>query len=199
MENSLKKFVDILVESCDPPRKSLSMDEVLSFEISRRDILDRVISVGRRDFGICNWNRNLGFVAVADASRPVGLNTIGMLVDRLSILVIKKKIIGPGSGAELDLQIDEMVCAVDCCQKGFSSAFNKVTSFQQDDSPCHVVDIVLHLAFVNLLLWLSQDVLYLRGAGSLPNEELRAYIDYFSKKNILRNQLISSLAFYWHR
>jgi hypothetical protein len=128
---------------------------------------------------------------------PVGLNTIGMLVDRLSILMIKKIIQKNLADQKIDLQIDEMLLAIHYCQKGESSSFNKITTIQSGNTLNHSVDIVLNLAFVNLLLWLAQDVLYLRGAGALPDEELRDYINYFAKKNVLRNQLIADLSLFW--
>ena len=52
-------------------------------------------------------------------------------------------------------------------------------------------DAVMRLAATNLLLWLAQDVLYLRGPESLPDTELRKYIIYFADKNIERNKMIA--------
>jgi hypothetical protein len=198
MNNQLQYFIDLLITSCEVPKEPLTIAEVMSFEVSRTHILNNIISMAKHDFSNCNWNRNAATKRSISLENPVGLNTIGMLADRLSILLIKKMVKNARNNLELKDQIDEIVRAIDNCQEGFSSTFNKITLVQDKNSLDHVVDITMHLAFVNLLLWLAQDVLYLRGAGSLANEELRAYIDYFANKNILRNQLIAQLAYYWH-
>jgi hypothetical protein len=198
MKNMPLYFIDLLISSCDPPTKPLSISEVKAFEISKTEILNKIILIARDDFSRNNWNHKSAPKININTENPVGLNTIGMLVDRLSILLIKKTVKNAGVDSELRSQIDEMTLAIENCQKGFSSTFNKITIMQEKNSLNHIVDITMHLAFVNLLLWLAQDVLYLRGAGSLPNKELRAYIDYFANKNILRNQLISKLVIYWH-
>lgn len=198
MDNRLRYFIDLLIVTCDPPKEPLTISEVVSFEASRLGNLGDVISIAKVDFDSRNWN--CGGIPGLDfgGGGAVGLNTIGMLVDRLSILIIKKTIHKSGADQTLSRQIDEMVWAIENCKTGFSSTFNKITNSQSENELAHVIDIALLLAFVNLLLWMAQDVLYLRGAGSLANEELRAYIDYFAKKNIIRNQLISRLALYWH-
>ncbi len=198
MKNMPLYFIDLLITSCDPPKEPLTIFEVIDFEISRSNILNKTILTARDDFSKKKWNYKAGPKKIINPENPVGLNTIGMLIDRLSILLIKKTVKNAGVDFEIRSQIDEMVVAINNCQNGFSSTFNKITTMQEKSSLDHVVDITMHLAFVNLLLWLAQDVLYLRGAGSLPNEELRAYIDYFANKNILRNQLIAKLGSHWH-
>lgn len=198
MNNQPLYFIDLLITSCDLPKDPLTIAEVISFEVSREETLRKIIELARCDFNSRSWNCNVNSKVHAELENPVGLNTIGMLLDRLSILVIKKTVNKIEVDMELDAQIDEMMRAINNCQKGFSSTFNKITLIKNKNSLDNVADITMHLAFVNLLLWLAQDVLYLRGAGSLANQELRDYIDYFANKNILRNQLISKLASYWH-
>jgi len=192
------KFFDLLVAACDPPKEPLKITEVISFECSRRGVLDNVVSLAKADFRGSNWNAGAITQAGYATKVPVGLNTIGMLVDRLSILIVKKHIKKNEVNQSLELQIDEMIDAIEHCQKGHSSSFNKITNSSDGIITDHVVDIAMQLAFSNLLLWLAQDVLYLRGAGALGDKELRAYIDYFAKKNIIRNQLISRLSDFWH-
>ena len=188
--------IESLIILCEVPRDPIVLSEVVNFEVTRKKILQDNILKGREDFNLGEWKSSP--LATATVSHhPVGLNTIGMLIDRLSILVIKKTIQNNKTDLGVRLQIEEMLLAIQYCQRGKSSSFNKITTIQAANVSNHSVDIILNLAFVNLLLWLAQDVLYLRGAGALPDEELRDYINYFAKKNVLRNQLISDLALFW--
>ena len=66
-----------------------------------------------------------------------------------------------------------------------------MTIMQDTYMPRSFSEAVMRLAATNLLLWLAQDVLYLRGPESLPDEELRKYIIYFAEKNIARNKMIA--------
>lgn len=124
----------------------------------------------------------------------IGLNTIGMLADRLSILCIKlymnSENILTAEGLS-DNQIIDIERALTVAKAGTSSTFNKMTIMQDTYMPRSFSEAVMRLAATNLLLWLAQDVLYLRGPESLPDEELRKYIIYFAEKNIARNKMIA--------
>ena len=137
--------------------------------------------------------------AVTTEASHIGLNTIGMLTDRLSILVIKKYFSKDPSQHDATVeQIHDIESAMMSACKGSSSAFNKITNLRASNLPDNFTMAAMSLAATNLLLWLAQDVLYLRGADSLPNDELRAYITFFAEKNVLRNQLISIVdRLYW--
>ena len=124
----------------------------------------------------------------------IGLNTIGMLADRLSILCIKLYMNSENilTAERLsDNQIIDIERALTVAKAGTSSTFNKMTIMQDTYMPRSFSEAVMRLAATNLLLWLAQDVLYLRGPESLPDEELRKYIIYFAEKNIARNKMIA--------
>jgi len=189
--------INQLMFACRIPSEPMSISQVVDFEISRRGVLAELILDAREDFDREKWE-SMPLSSRTTYLEPIGLNTIGMLVDRLSILVIKSVIQKKVADVQLQEQIDEMLVAIQFCRDGKSSSFNKVTNIESSNSASHPVEIVLQLAYINLLLWLAQDVLYLRGAGALPDEELRAYIGFFAEKNVLRNELISRLATTWH-
>ncbi|MBU3621839.1 hypothetical protein [Polynucleobacter sp. CS-Odin-A6] len=197
MDNKIYDYIQRLLISLDIPYEPMTISQVFDFERSREDILQHVILSGKEDFNSHNWNHLKESISKECLQIPVGLNTIGMLVDRLSILAIKKVKNKASINKELNQQIVEMIESINFCQSGKSSMFNKVTTIEVKSALDHPVDIILHLTFVNLLIWLAQDVLYLRGAGALPKDELRDYINYFSEKNVLRNHLISLLASHW--
>ncbi|WP_156782945.1 hypothetical protein [Synechococcus sp. CC9605] len=124
----------------------------------------------------------------------IGLNTIGMLADRLSILCIRLYMNSENiltSEGLSDNQIIDIERALTVAKAGTSSTFNKMTIMQDTYMPRSFSEAVMRLAATNLLLWLAQDVLYLRGPESLPDEELRKYIIYFAEKNIARNKMIA--------
>lgn len=189
--------INQLMLACNIPREPMSISQVIDFEITRQGVLAELTLLAREDYDRERWEsapHSLGSGHLG----PIGLNTIGMLVDRLSILTIKGVIQKRGADDQLREQIEEMLVAIQFCQNGKSSSFNKITNIQSSNSASHPVEIVLQLAYTNLMLWLAQDVLYLRGAGALPDQELRAYIGFFAEKNVLRNELIARLALTWY-
>jgi hypothetical protein len=125
----------------------------------------------------------------------VGLNTIGMLADRLSILCIKKYLYlrQDRQVGGIDSQISELNHAISNVCPGHSSEFNKVTTLECDIHSGNFAIVLGDLCASNLLLWLAQDVLYLRGPEALPDFELREYIVLFSRLNVRRNRAISIL------
>jgi len=137
-------------------------------------------------------------------SRPAGLNTIGMLLDRLSILTMKHWNLIHRSGSEdrardlVDGQIEELIQALADAQRGQSSVNNKITTRKVDAVINDFGDAYYGLLTTNMLLWESQEILYNHDISTLPCEELRAYIDFFSRGNILRNVYIqASDETYW--
>jgi hypothetical protein len=122
-----------------------------------------------------------------------GLNTVGMLLDRLSILCIRyvKSHQGLIANSIKDQKIIDIVEALDVVRKGSSSINTKISNIQSDVIEVFsFVESCASLVKVNSLLWEAQEVLYLRGPDSLPENELRSYISFFAKENIRRNKYI---------
>lgn len=138
------------------------------------------------------------------APRSAGLNTTGMLLDRLSILAVKHwnlihrsqapdKAVALRSG-----QIAEIIGALTEAAPGQSSINNKMTTHAVDATASSFGDACYGLFTTNLLLWEAQEVLYNHDISTLPSEELRAYIAFFSRGNLARNNYIqASDETYW--
>jgi hypothetical protein len=167
-------------------------------------VLERAVDQERSRSPFCNPDH----AAAEDLRRPgesaVGLNTIGMLLDRLSILTLKhwnllhrKK--DPAKAQELlDTQISEIVRALAASRRGFSSINNKLSNRRVDADLTDFSAACFGLFTVNALLWEAQEVLYNRDIGSLPCEELRSYIGFFSRGNLARNAYIEAAdGLYW--
>lgn len=130
--------------------------------------------------------------------RSAGMNTIGMLLDRLSILTIKhwnlihRSRAPDKAQALVQGQIAELVSALSEAQIGQSSINNKMTTRHVHAVFADFGDAYYGLLTTNLLLWESQEILYNHDISCLPCDELRSYIDFFSRGNILRNVYIQA-------
>ena len=139
------------------------------------------------------------------APRSAGLNTVGMLLDRLSILTVKHwnlihRAEAPEKARALrDGQIAEIIGALAEAAPGQSSINNKMTSRVVDAAASTFGQACYGLFTTNLLLWEAQEVLYNHDIEALPAEELRRYITIFSRGNLERNTYIqASDETYWH-
>ncbi len=125
-----------------------------------------------------------------------GLNTIGMLSDRFTILLIREwclrnKHNDPLKAEELyDRQTRDIIKALAGCKPGNASLNSKITGIETVVSASDWEDSFYQLLGINLILWESQEVLYVKDILSLPNKELRDYIRWFSRGNMERNALI---------
>jgi hypothetical protein len=134
----------------------------------------------------------------AGAGHAVGLNTVGMLLDRLSILAIKswnleQRAKAPEKARELRrTQIAELVEALAASRPGHSSINNKLTSHRTDVGAADFAEACTNLVTTNLLLWEAQEILYNHDMSALPDDELRKYIQFFSRHNLKRNVSIEA-------
>ncbi|HEX4117315.1 MAG TPA: hypothetical protein VHX99_00815 [Rhizomicrobium sp.] len=140
----------------------------------------------------------------AGTGHAVGLNTVGMLLDRLSILAIKswnleQRAKAPEKARELRrTQIAELVEALAASRPGHSSINNKLTSHRTDVEARDFAEACTNLVITNLLLWEAQEILYNHDMSALPDDELRKYIQFFSRHNLKRNVSIeASDRLYW--
>ena len=134
----------------------------------------------------------------------VGLNTVGMLLDRMSILAIKAWNLEhrsnlPDSAEQMErTQVAELVQALADARPGHSSTNNKLTSHSMDAAAETFPSACYDLVTTNLLLWEAQEILYNHDIAALPSEELRRYIQFFSKHNLARNVSIEAAdRLYW--
>jgi hypothetical protein len=129
----------------------------------------------------------------ADLGSPVGLNTIGLLLDRLSILAIKHwnllhRADSPERAATLRSgPAQEMIEALAASQPGHASYNTKISIHGGRPPAGSFVEAYKGLLLTNLLLWEAQEILYNHDMQLLPDTELRAYITFFSENNLSRN------------
>jgi hypothetical protein len=127
-----------------------------------------------------------------------------MLLDRLSILAIKtwnleQRAKAPEKARALrETQIAELVEALAGSRPGHSSINNKLTSHRTDVDAADFAEACTNLVTTNLLLWEAQEILYNHDMSALPDDELRKYIQFFSRHNLKRNVSIeASDRLYW--
>lgn len=126
-----------------------------------------------------------------------GLNSIGMLMDRFTILLIREWSLqhklhkNPDKARQIrEEQTLDIVEAMAHAAPGSASLNSKITNIKGNAAAANWEEAFYGLLTINLILWESQEVLYIKDISQLPCEELRAYIDWFSKGNIVRNEFI---------
>lgn len=127
----------------------------------------------------------------------VGLNSIGMLSDRLSILIIKEWCLRNKTTSNLTKANDlyqthtmDIIYALASAKPGSSSMNTKITDRKSNVIANSWEEAFYGLFSTNIVNWESQEILYIKDIKSLPCEELRNYIDWFSFGNIQRNEYI---------
>ncbi|MCL2931179.1 MAG: hypothetical protein MGG11_02430 [Trichodesmium sp. MAG_R03] len=152
--------------------------------------------LNRPQYNWCKTDTNLG----------VGLNSIGMLSDRLSILIIKEWCLLNKTNSNLkkanDLyqtQTMDIIYALASAKPGSSSMNTKITSRKSSVIATSWEEAFYGLFSTNIVNWESQEILYIKDIKSLSCEELRNYIDWFSFGNIQRNEYIQYCEeLYWY-
>lgn len=125
-----------------------------------------------------------------------GLNTIGLLSDRFTILLIKEWFLryrydNPTGADDLyKTQTMDIIKAISAAQPGNSSVNSKISNKIPGLTPKTWENAFYNLLGINLMLWESQEVLYTKDINALSHGELREYIRWFSKGNLERNVLI---------
>lgn len=131
------------------------------------------------------------------AADGTGLNTVGMLTDRFTILLIKEWSLrhkgnpNPDKADELfRVQTRDIIAALAQARPGSSSLNSKITSIKSKVTAADWAEAFWGLLTTNLLMWESQEMLYIKDISQAPYEELRDYIQWFSRSNIQRNTFI---------
>lgn len=125
-----------------------------------------------------------------------GLNTLGMLADRFTILLIREwclrnKYEDQAKADELFLnQTSDIIRALAEVRTGKAGLHTKITRLSAEVSVADWEEAFYRLLAVNLVLWESQEVLYIKDISMLPETELRAYIQWFARGNVERNALM---------
>jgi hypothetical protein len=133
---------------------------------------------------------------VDTSGRAVGMNSIGLLADRLSILVLKEWSLAtrkgrPGEAQAVRVMAEDIAAAMAEARPGSPDLLGKVTTLKSDAAATRWEEAYFGLFAANVLLWEAQEILYGGDMDSVPDAELRAYIGWFSVGNMLRNDYIS--------
>ena len=136
----------------------------------------------------------------------IGLNTIGMLTDRFTILLIKEwclrnKSNNPQKANELfESQTKDIIACLANSVPGNSAINSKITNIKTDTKASSWEEAFYGMLTINLVLWESQEVLYIKDISLLPAEELRGYIHWFAHGNMERNVLMELCEIrYWEK
>lgn len=145
-------------------------------------------------------------IKVTTLNRAIGLNTIGLLIDRFTILIIKEWCLQNKNGDSTKAnqlyttQIKEIITALVDSMPGNSSINSKITNIKTTVEANTWEHAFYGLLTVNLILWESQEILYIKDIATLPVEELRGYINWFAQGNMQRNVLIELCEIrYWKK
>lgn len=141
------------------------------------------------------WNKDVSKVEF-ETKVGIGLNTIGMLTDRFTILLIKEWCLRNKSNNHVkadelfESQTMDIIRCLASTVPGNSAINSKITNIKTDISADNWEEAFYGMLTINLILWESQEVLYIKDISLLPAEELRAYIHWFAHGNMQRNVLI---------
>ena len=145
-------------------------------------------------------------VSTHEMGLGVGLNTVGMLADRLTILIIKEWCLrnkgtpNPAKADELyQTHTLDVIHALAQARPGSSATNTKITRHTANASAECWEEAFFGLLSTNTLMWESQEVLYVKDITTLPYEELRDYMSWFSFSNIQRNEFIQLCEIHYWR
>ena len=95
-------------------------------------------------------------------------------------------------------QTTDIISALAEARPGSSAMNTKITSLRADAVATSWEEALFGLLATNLVIWESQEILYIKDIAILPPEELRDYIKWFSFGNIRRNEYIQLCdTFFW--
>ena len=137
-------------------------------------------------------------------ARPAGMNTIGVLADRLTILICKEWYLrhrqrAPAAADEIArFHTSDILTALSEARPGDAKLLEKVSSITTGATAASFEEAYYGLLSANILMWETQEMLYTRDMESVAPEELRDYIRFFSHANMMRNEFIKkSEILYW--
>lgn len=139
-------------------------------------------------------------------AQAAGMNTIGILADRLTILVCKEWYLRHRQGSTQAAdevrgsQIPDIVQSLARALPGHARLLEKVSANHAQVDAHSFEEAYYGLLMANILMWETQEMLYLRDMEAVPAEELRDYIRFFSKANMMRNAYITQCEMlYWRQ
>lgn len=118
-----------------------------------------------------------------------GMNSPGLLIDRLSILLCKK-IFVPKRLLSTEAQISDIIWSIANSKPSKSHLLEKEAKNKSVEKPSSVPRALFELQILNFKMWINQDVLYEADPSRHTLETLQRYITSFARDNLGRNVCI---------
>jgi hypothetical protein len=132
--------------------------------------------------------------------REMGMNTFGILSDRVTILSCKARLsIDPDARDAAKKQVRDVINALQECGVGDPNLLSKEQVISTGSGFFSAGDAFHHLLRSNIGMWINQDLLYTKSVDDVSDSRLRSYIKFFSKENTVRNRAISFLDDWFNR
>lgn len=151
--------------------------------------------------GLKNIDRPTHFIDRTD--RSVGLNSVGLLLDRLSILSIKAWSLKHLKNECLDAtqlcknQILDVTGALSEAVPAKNSLNSKITIYQTSVEADEWESAIYDLMSTNLLIWKAQEALYCKSSVE-ATQQFQAYMSLFPEINLRRDAFICRCeSLYW--
>ena len=140
----------------------------------------------------------------ADENRPIGMNTVGILTDRLTILAMKiwclRRKHGKAEVAQgiLDTEVRDVIAAIQQARPGNSTVLQKITELETDIHNADWAESYYGLMTSNLFMWEAQEAMYINNMADFDSDGVRAFLKWCSYGNLRRNRYITSCeVLYW--
>ncbi|MDD2366544.1 MAG: hypothetical protein PHN84_10320 [Desulfuromonadaceae bacterium] len=131
-----------------------------------------------------------------------GMNSPGILWDRLTILLCKKFFTAPNSphfnsqlhtkNVDIDSELDSVLKALHTAKPAKNILLAKEATERQSEASS-IGAALWELQGSNLAMWINQDLLYTVNVDEVDSNRLREYIKFFSIANKTRNTAIEHL------
>jgi len=124
-----------------------------------------------------------------------GMNSHGILFDRLTILLCKKYLAAPEyfSIEETAQQIKGVGKSLSYAALARTPMLAKEATTRITSAPESLGTALISLQLSNILMWINQDLLYTTNVNNVSESRLRDYIKFFGTSNSSRNLAIESI------
>ena len=124
-----------------------------------------------------------------------GMNSHGILLDRLTILLCKKHLAANNHFSMIDTnnQIRGILRSISSARLARTPMLAKEATERIKNPPESLGNPLISLQSSNLLMWINQDLLYTSDVESAPQIRLREYIKFFGTSNRERNSAIEAI------
>lgn len=138
--------------------------------------------------------------------KAIGLNTVGLLSDRLSILAVKTWMLrnryGKPTDSHLVASIDagQIIGALAAAYPSGETLVSKITKLSVKIDDRSWASSYYGLLSSNLLMWEAQEWMYINNMEDCTADEIRACLSFCSLTNLKRNHYIAACErCYWRR